>query len=258
VREVAGPPGAPTVVLLHGWVASGGLNWFRAFEPLSEHFRVVAVDLRGHSRGLRTRRVFRLADCADDTAATLEELGTGPAIAVGYSMGGPIAQLLWRRHRDLVSGLVLCATAGGFMPGARERILYQSMMAAAVTATRFGSIANRLPGVPRVAPFALSRPGTLPAWAAAELRRHDWRMLLEAGHSLGTYHAGRWLPEIDVPTAVVLTTDDAAVAPGLQYKMAMAIPGATVHPLDDGHLACARDEFGASLSLVCHQVADRT
>ena len=72
VRHVEGPPGAPTVLLLHGWIASGGLNWFNAFGPLSERFSVVAPDLRGHGRGLRTRRRFRLADCADDVAATLE------------------------------------------------------------------------------------------------------------------------------------------------------------------------------------------
>ena len=115
VRELAGPPGAPTLLLLHGWVASGGMNWFQVFEPLAEHFRIIAPDLRGHARGVRTRRIFRLADCADDCAATLVELDAGPVIAVGYSMGGPIAQLLWRRHRDLVSGLVLCATAPGFI-----------------------------------------------------------------------------------------------------------------------------------------------
>ena len=38
IREVEGPPGAPTVLLLHGWVASAGLNWFQVFEPLSQHF----------------------------------------------------------------------------------------------------------------------------------------------------------------------------------------------------------------------------
>src|SRR3982751_3402713 len=74
VREVPGPPGAPTLLLLHGWVATGGLNWFQAFEALGERFRVIAPDLRGHGRGVRSRRVFRLADCADDCAATLVEL----------------------------------------------------------------------------------------------------------------------------------------------------------------------------------------
>src|SRR5581483_6197335 len=66
VRQVTGPPDAPTLLLLHGWMASGGLNWFRVFEPLSEHFNIVAVDMRGHGRGIRNSRRFRLADCADD------------------------------------------------------------------------------------------------------------------------------------------------------------------------------------------------
>src|SRR5271166_4020190 len=47
VREIAGPPGAPTLVLLHGFMASGGLNWFRTFDALSREFHVVAPDLRG-------------------------------------------------------------------------------------------------------------------------------------------------------------------------------------------------------------------
>src|SRR6266436_4733441 len=70
VRRVEGPPGAPTLLLLHGWVASAGLNWFRVVDPLGAHFNLVAPDLRGHGRGLRTPSVFRLADCADDCAAT--------------------------------------------------------------------------------------------------------------------------------------------------------------------------------------------
>ena len=135
-----GPPGAPTVLLLHGWVATGGLNWFQSFETLGERFRVIAPDLRGHGQGIRSRRVFRLADCADDCAATLVELGTGPVIVVGYSMGGPIAQLLWRRHRDLVSGLVFCATSAGFMPNRRARLSYQSAMLSAVTAARVATL----------------------------------------------------------------------------------------------------------------------
>src|SRR5437868_11421829 len=88
VRRVDGPPGAPTLLLLHGWIASAGLNWFQVFESLSQHYRIIAPDMRGHGRGLRALRRFRLADCADDAAAVLDELDTGPVIAVGYSMGG--------------------------------------------------------------------------------------------------------------------------------------------------------------------------
>jgi pimeloyl-ACP methyl ester carboxylesterase len=253
VREIEGPPGAPTLLLLHGWVASGGMNWFRVFEPLGEHFRVVAPDLRGHARGLRTRRIFRLADCADDTAETLVGLGTGPVIAVGYSMGGPVAQLLWRRHRDLVAGLVLCATGPGFVPLASARVAYQSWMLAWVTAARVAAFVPALPALPAVG----RRPRRLPEWMLAEVRRHDWRMIVEAGQSLSTYDATRWIGEIDTPTTVLCTTEDRAVRPDVQRAMAAAIPGATRLDLAAGHLACAREDFATPLLGACLHVADR-
>src|SRR3712207_8122494 len=57
--------------------------------------------------------------------------------------------------------------------------------------------------------YTLSLHDALPIfslWAASEMRRHDWRMICEAGHSISTYSARRWISEIDVPTAVVRTT----------------------------------------------------
>lgn len=251
VREVAGPPGASTVLLHHGWGATGGLNWYPAFEPLAAHFRVIAPDLRGHGRGLRSRRVFRLADCADDSAATLLELGAAPAIAVGYSMGGPISQLLWRRDRDLVRGLVLCATSAGFFPGTRERMVAQGVMTALAGTVRMGTLASRIPFAVR--PVRRSRHVSLPAWAQAEFRRHDLRMVVEAGHSIGTYHAP-WVAEIDVPTAVIVTTQDRLVDPEQQYAMAAAIPGARVFELPMNHLACTDPDFVAPLVEACDWV----
>jgi 3-oxoadipate enol-lactonase len=105
---------APTVVLLHGWTATGSLNWATTMAGLAERYRVVALDHRGHGRGVRGDDAFTLEDCADDVVALMDVLGIRTAIVVGYSMGGPIAQLIWRRHRHRVSGLVLCATAADF------------------------------------------------------------------------------------------------------------------------------------------------
>jgi pimeloyl-ACP methyl ester carboxylesterase len=107
-------PDAPTVVLLHGWTATGSLNWARIIPTLSERYRVIALDHRGHGRGIRSEEAFTLEGCADDAIALIDVLGVRQAIFVGYSMGGPIAQLIWLRHRERVSGLVLCATAADF------------------------------------------------------------------------------------------------------------------------------------------------
>ena len=86
---------------------------------------MIAIDHRGHGHGIRTRH-FRLADCADDVAALADVLGIKQLTAVGYSMGGPIAQLLWHRHRSLVNGLVFCATARNFR-GQRSQVAFSLM-----------------------------------------------------------------------------------------------------------------------------------
>ena len=112
VWECAGPPGAQTLMLIHGVACTAELNWGKVFAPLAAHFRVVAADLRGHGDGIRAGSRFRLEDCADDVAALAAVLGTGKFTAVGYSMGGIVAQLVYRRHASLLSGLVLCSTAG--------------------------------------------------------------------------------------------------------------------------------------------------
>lgn len=259
VREMEGPKGAPTVILLHGLVASGGLNWFQAFEPLSQHFRVLAPDMRGHGRGLRSRARFRLSDCADDVAALMDELGIDDAIMVGYSMGGPVAQLLWHRHRPKVKGLVMVATSNNFVPGMQARLVFTTMMAAMAGTSRVGQMAALLPRsiAAQIAPVrAAARPDTLQRWAAAEMRRHDWRMVMEALHAIGRYHA-KWVGEIDVPTAVVVTTKDRAVTPAQQGKMAFAIPHATIHRIEDGHVVCATSAFGPPVVDACLDVTAR-
>ena len=103
-------PGKPTLLLVHGMVVSSGLNWFRLFPALSKHFNIIAPDVRGHGRSSRGDERFTFELAADDLAALIEEVECGPVIAVGYSMGGPIVQYLWRRHPQHVAGLVLAAT----------------------------------------------------------------------------------------------------------------------------------------------------
>lgn len=260
VREVEGPPGAATVVLLHGLSASGGLNWFQTFAALGKRYRVLAIDHRGHGRGLRSRRRFTLADCADDVAALMEVEGIDPAIVVGYSMGGPIAQLLWRRHPERVRGLVLCATSDRFVPGRREQLVFVTAMGAIAGTTRIGDVVTRVPVgwiQNRVPAGVRSRPDSFRRWARAEMRRHDWRMVAEATGAIGNYNASRWIGAIDVPTAVLVTTEDRAVAPIDQARLALRIPTATMHKVDDGHIVCAKPSFGPLLLRVVDDVAAR-
>jgi 3-oxoadipate enol-lactonase len=256
VREVPGPRGAPTIVLLHGWMASGGLNWFQTFESLGREFRVLAPDLRGHARGLRARR-FHLEDCADDVAALCHVLGANPVLAAGYSMGGPVAQLLWQRHPDLVAGLVLCATSDSFAFGMTERRAVQRVLGALAGGARVAESALQIPTGALRAVVGPRRPADFVQWATAELARHSIHMLAEAALSIATYRADAWMTEVDVPTAVVVTTRDRSVPPAVQLRMAESIRHSTVHPVDGGHSVCVRGRFVEPLLDACSTVASR-
>jgi 3-oxoadipate enol-lactonase len=208
VRELAGPPGAPAVVLLHGWTATSSLNWFRCFAPLAERYRVIALDHRGHGQGIRSRRPFRLEDCADDVAALADALDLPSILVTGYSMGGAVAQLVWRRHRDLVAGLVLCATSGTFAESNQERLNFAGLGGIAAM-----SRVVPTPVLERLAAQYVDKRSALgwQEWALEELRRHHWTAVLEAGASLGLFSSRRWIAEVDVPTSVVITTADRTV-----------------------------------------------
>ena len=260
VRRVEGPPGARTVLLVHGWLASGGLNWFQCFEPLGEHFNVIAPDLRGHGRGIRSRRRFTLADCAEDLAALIEREKCGPVIAVGYSMGGPVVQLLWRHHPELVVGLGLCSTGAEFVPGNRERYAFAAMMSVAAGTTRVGQVAALLPGMVTRTIFGMrppKRPGTFARWARSEMVRHDPRAILEAGHAIGTYSSKHWIHEVDVPTSVLITTRDRAIDPTAQSRLALAIPDAHITRIAAGHVACVTPHFGRKVTDCCLDIERR-
>ncbi|MGV9795923.1 alpha/beta fold hydrolase [Gordonia sp. NPDC003422] len=95
------------VVLLHGL---GGDRGFWDGSSLAEHFRVVAIDLRGSGGTPATRDGHTMLDLADDVVAVLDELGATRAHVVGFSMGGLVAQAFAVRHPDRLDRLVLAST----------------------------------------------------------------------------------------------------------------------------------------------------
>ena len=214
----------------------------------------MAPDQRGHGRGVRSRAPFRLEDCADDAAALVYELGLGPVIAVGYSMGGPVAQLLWKRHPEVVNGLVLCATAARF--AARQEL-----------SGRLGTLGLGASIALSLLPANMRRQGmnlatrnwatssTAP-WAIEEWESNDPAALIQAGLALSRFDSRPWIGEIDVPTAVVVTALDSTVSPRRQWGLAQGIPGAVAFPVQGDHRACVEESalFVEALLNACKAV----
>jgi 3-oxoadipate enol-lactonase len=245
-------------VLLHGLSVDADLNWFLCYGPLARRHRVIAMDHRGHGRGIRTTEPFRLADCADDVAALLDVLGIERAVLVGYSMGGPIAQLTWHRHRNRVRGLVLCATAAGFVRTPARRVV-SALGPGLSMVTRL--VPRSRPDNPIVRQLLRTRmeDPRMRQWVMNRQRRTDVRMVVQAAAALARYSSRGWLGEIDVPTSVVVTQFDRLVPRENQEAMANAIPGATVHQVLGDHAVCVTrpDLFLPALHAALHDVIRR-
>lgn len=256
VRHVAGPADAPTLVLLHGWTATADLNWFTAYETLGEHFRVVALDHRGHGRGIRSRKAFRLEDCADDAIAVCDVLGLDRIIPVGYSMGGPIAQLMWQRHRDRVAGLVLCATSGYFVTSREERLSFMGLSGLAAVA-RLTPLQARRWLTDQI--YLQRKTAEWEPWAIHEATMHDWRAVLEAGRAIGAFSSRGWLAEVDVPTSVVITMGDRVIPVRRQVRLFEAINDAEAYRVDGDHDAIVSnaDHFVPTLVRAAQSVVAR-
>jgi 3-oxoadipate enol-lactonase len=235
VWDTPGPAGAPTLVLLHGVTLDAEINWSGAVPVLAEHFRVLALDLRGHGVGPHVRMPYRLEDCADDVAAVVRALVVGPVIPVGYSMGGMVAQVLWRRHRELTAGLVLCATARNVSGSPLEQ-LTAMMMPFVVGAVRW---------IPPVFPLGADIVGArllgdgldsrVRRGALDRMRRMPLATALAAMQAVCDFSSHRWIAGVDVPATVLVTLHDRVVPPARQWRLARALPDAEVVEVDGDH-----------------------
>jgi pimeloyl-ACP methyl ester carboxylesterase len=236
VRDSGG--GGPTLLLLHGWLVTADLNWIRCYEPLvAAGYRVVAIDHRGHGRGIRSPAPFRLLDCAADAAAVVEQLDCGPVIAVGYSMGGPITQLLAREHRECLRGIVLCATSREWQDPEVRRVwrtmgLLRLMLGLA--APGLWRTLVEISGIPADDSIA---------WVLAEISRGNPTDLAEAGRELGRFDSRPWLGDVSAPAAVVVTSRDRSVLPRHQRALARQLDAPTVEVAAD-HLAPGEADSG--------------
>jgi 3-oxoadipate enol-lactonase len=100
--QASGDRDAPPMVLLHALGEQAG-SWAPVTARFAAHYRVVAVDLRGHGRsdwpGAYSFQLMR-----DDVTALIDRLGLGKVVLAGHSMGGMVAYLTAMTRPDQVTG----------------------------------------------------------------------------------------------------------------------------------------------------------
>ncbi|MFJ9444167.1 alpha/beta fold hydrolase [Kitasatospora sp. NPDC101235] len=293
--EVHGQPGAPTVVLAHGWTCSTAF-WAPVIRRLADRYRVVAYDQRGHghSEVPPSRARYSTRALAEDLSAVLAR--TVPAgeraVLAGHSMGGMTIMAAGGRPEvaERTAAAVLISTGPGDLvaeltvlpPAVRSRGLRRFL--------HRQLLRSRMPLGP-VSPFsrmALKYATMGPSSPAGQVEatarivhacptavRANWAAVLERLD----VHAG--LARLAAPTAVVVGTDDRLTPPVHAHRIVaelqdsqglLLLPGvghmsplerpaevaAEIHRMASAHLTAAPAASPAPASAVPASVDERT
>lgn len=227
------------LVCLHGFPLNHTM-WHEQIAGLSDRFRVIAPDLRGfgHSRcDFSATDELSMEQLADDVARMLDALSINePIVLCGLSMGGYVAWQFWKKYASRLRGLVLCDTraVADTSDGVANRHRLASMvlengptvvssamlpnLLATTTNTNRPDIVSLLRETIHETPAK-----TIAAALRGLARRPDVRS---------------WLPQINVPSLLIVGEEDKISTVAEMREMCAAIPGAQIVVVpDSGHMA---------------------
>jgi pimeloyl-ACP methyl ester carboxylesterase len=241
-------------VLVHG-LGGRWQHWTENIPELAEHGRVIAIDLPGFGRSGPPPAGYSLDSFADTVAELVTQLGLRKVVAVGHSLGGPVAVRFAHRHPELVAATVLAAgTVQAFaavlgMQRAGYRVLRRP---ATIAATLFEVLTAAVPApaflrrlIIRPAllrrlvlwPY-LHRPEELPSTSVALLvDGAGTRGVLPTARVAGRLRPSQWLTQVRCPV-LAIGADHDAIAPLTELaELADLVPGARTVVLEGtGHM----------------------
>jgi pimeloyl-ACP methyl ester carboxylesterase len=221
------------VVLLHGFPLNSTI-WNEQEQRLSEHYRVIAPDLRGHGRSPSPPGVYAMDLLAQDVLALLDGLLIKKAIIMGHSMGGYVALAAWKLapERFLALGLIDSQAGADTEEGRQGRYKLAEKVAAD------GSKVVPEAMIPKL--FAPDLP------AAAPIIGQVRQMILNTPSAgivgalkgmAGRADSGPLLPNLNLPVLILTGDKDQIISPEKARAMAATIPTATFAMVENaGHL----------------------
>jgi pimeloyl-ACP methyl ester carboxylesterase len=237
--EIFGADDAPTLVLVHGWTEALRI-WVYEIRELSDQFRIVAYDLRGHGNsGRAPDGDYSLARLGDDLEAVLE--ATVPygerAVVAGHSLGG-MSIAAWAEHHDVstrVSAAALLFTGiGGLVGGQLVVRVPHFAQALADPVARYAFLGARgsLPRFSTPVSFALARYVAFSPTATPALVAFYEQMLAAcpsdvraatglAMQEMDLYHV---IPRLTIPTLVMAGEHDRLTPPSHARRIAEELP----------------------------------
>jgi pimeloyl-ACP methyl ester carboxylesterase len=202
----------PPMLLTHGYSLTSAM-WQGQIEALSRHHQLIVWDVRGHGQSdyPDNPAAYSEALTVADMAALLDEVGADSAIVGGLSLGGYMALAFYREHPQRVEALLIIDTGPGFRKDEARDAWNRRAHDTGDRFERKGLSGLELAGRERSA-----------------VNHRDASGLARAARGMLTQRDGsvmELLPNIKVPSLVVVGADDAPFLAASDYMVAK-IPGA--------------------------------
>lgn len=216
---VEGPADAPAIVLCNSLGTTLEM-WDPQVPALTERFRVVRYDRRGHGRSPVPPGPYTIDDLGGDVLALLDRLGLARVSFCGLSIGGAVGMWLAVNAPERLDRLVVCSTRAAFPPPEQwaER-------AALVRAEGVAAVAEAALGRWFTPAFHEARPHVIDAFRAM-LVGTPAEGYAGCCDALGALDLRPRLDGIVTPTLVLTGAGDPVAPPESGEELAAAIPGA--------------------------------
>lgn len=225
-HELSGPEDAPTIVFT-GSLGTDLTMWRPQADPLSQRFRVLRYDIRGHGGSPAPPGPYAMADLGSDLLALLDRLRVGRAFLCGLSIGGMISMWTAARAPERVERLVLCCTSARLGPPEtwHER-------AATVRGHGVGAIADTVLERWFTPRFRGAHPDVVERMRAG-LTATPPEGYAGCCEAIAAMDLRGDLPSISAPTLVIAADEDPSTPPDHGRLIADGIPGARFELIAD-------------------------
>jgi len=222
------------VVFVHAFPLNRTM-WDPQVTALVGECRCIPIDLRGFGDS-KASAPYSMDQYADDVVAVLDTLQIEQAVIVGLSLGGYVTFALWRRHRSRVRALVLADTRADADTSdniARRRGLIELAETQGSVAVANVQIAGLVGKTTRD-----KRPDIYDSVHRLIAQAPPEGIVGALGAMMARPDSTPTLSTIDVPTLIVVGSEDVSTPPRDARTLHAAIPGSRLEVLQQaGHLS---------------------
>lgn len=217
------------LILIHG-LGESIEGWTFQYDEFSKHFRVIALDLRGFGMS-DVPESIAVEDFARDVKNLMDYLGLDKANLLGLSMGGVVCLEFYRKYPEMVKSLILANTLHK-LPEEAKPMFEQRL-----------KLLESSPDMSQIAEFIAEMSihqdrKDLKDMVRTIIRKNNKEFYTMVTAEIGRVNYESLLPQIKVPTLVIVAEYDITTPPALGREIARLIPSSKIVEVrNSAHLA---------------------